>query len=135
MPHVYKITICLLCTDIDIPVLKYLARYTYLNSIFDWITTTHSSVIGPFRKNPSNKVGWGNEVLKGTEWRKSMCKLQGLSEKEVEFPRMIKSYCGISMGLGFWMALEFPRDVAKVCRTSRDKALFSPEFPRVKWQT
>ena len=36
------------------------------------------------------------------------------------------------MDLGFWMALEFPRDVAKFLGISKGEALFSPEFPRVK---
>ena len=31
------------------------------------------------------------------------------------------------MGIGFWMALEFPRGVAKFCEISGDdEALFSP---------
>ena len=30
------------------------------------------------------------------------------------------------MGIGFWMALEFPRGVAKFCGISGDEALFSP---------
>ena len=36
------------------------------------------------------------------------------------------------MGLGFWMPLEFPRDVAKFCGIFTGEALFSPEFLRVK---
>ena len=36
------------------------------------------------------------------------------------------------MGLGFCMALEFPKGVAKFCGISKDEALFSPEFLRVK---
>ena len=37
LPHVYQfsISICWLCTDIDIPILKYLARYTGFSSIFE----------------------------------------------------------------------------------------------------
>ena len=36
------------------------------------------------------------------------------------------------MVLGFRVALEFPRSVAKFCEISRDESLSSPEFPRVK---
>ena len=47
----------------------------------------------------------------------------------------LKIPSGISIDLGFWMAFEFPRGVAKYCGISRGEALFSAEFPRVKWQS
>ena len=53
LPHVYEvtITICSLCTDIDIPILKYLARYTGLNDIFNWIPQLHTvQLLGHSRK-------------------------------------------------------------------------------------
>ena len=91
MPYVSKVAICSLCINIDIPTLKYLARYTGLNSIFDWITTTHSSVIRLYQKNPKQQ-GWGHGISRGIEWRNSMWKLQGSSKKEVKFPRVIKKF-------------------------------------------
>ena len=54
LPHVYKVTVCLFCSDIHIPTLK----YTGLSGIFDWITQPYTVqlLLGYFRKNPSNKV-------------------------------------------------------------------------------
>ena len=34
--------------------------------------------------------------------------------------------------MGFWLALEFPRGVAKFCGIPKGEALLSPEFRRVK---
>ena len=38
--HMIMKILCSLCTQIDIPTLKYLARYTGLNIIFDWNNAT-----------------------------------------------------------------------------------------------
>ena len=81
LPHVYKITICSLCTDIDIPVLKYLARYTYLNSISDWITTTHSSVIGPFQKKSKQQGGLRTWNFEGYWMKKEHVEITGFKWK------------------------------------------------------
>ena len=103
MPYVSKVTICSLCIDIDIPTLKYLSRYTGLNSIFDWITTTHSSVIRLFQKK-AKQQRWGHGISRGIEWRNSMWKLQGSSKKEVKFPSVIKKFMwnfhGFLVGIG-----------------------------------
>ena len=40
--YMFTKIICSLCTEIDKPALKYLARYTGLKSIFDWITPQFS---------------------------------------------------------------------------------------------
>ena len=60
----WPITTCLrsyyrftLSTDIDIPILKYLARYTDLNGISEWITQPNSSVTGPFQKKSKQQSG------------------------------------------------------------------------------
>ena len=50
LSHIYEVTICSICTDVDILTLKYLARYIGLNSINK---IAHSSVNDLFQKNPN----------------------------------------------------------------------------------
>ena len=50
--------------------------------------------------------------------KKKHVEIPGSSKKEVKVPAVIKDSCEISMCLGLWMVLKFPRGVAKFCGIS-----------------
>ena len=118
----WPITTCLrsyyrftLSTDIDIPILKYLATYTDLNGIFEWITQPNTvQLLGHSRKNPNNKVDWGHGIASGIKCRKSTWKLQGLSKKQVEFPEVIKKFIRDFHGSWFLNGIGISNECSKI---------------------
>ena len=83
--------------------------------------------MGSSRKKRKTE-GWAYEFpgfLKNSKWH-----FQGFIKSIEVFPRVIKKKsCGISRGLCFWR-LKLQRCV----KVSRGEALFSLEFPGVKWR-
>ena len=67
-------------------------------------------------------------------WRKRMSKFQGSIKKVEKFPGALKKKILLNVH-GYWfLTLEFPRGVTKICRISGDESFFSPEYLRIKWQ-
>ena len=66
-------------------------------------------------------------------WRNSKWHFQGFFKSIEVFPGVIKKKCGISRGLCFW-CLKLQRHVTHFFEVSRGEALFSLEFPGVKWR-
>ena len=91
-------------------------------------------------KKKTNRVemgrGGGRLRIWNLQWYQtnSIWNFQGLIKNDVEFPRATKEkfveFPGVLVS--WFLTLEFPRDVRKICGISRGGTLLCLEFPGVK---
>ena len=89
----------------------------------------------PISNRITYPLGWGRGIghgisggLEGKAW-----KFQGSIKKEVEIPGVLKKNYIMQNFHGSWfVTLEFPRGVTQICRISRGKSVFPPEFHGLK---
>ena len=74
---------------------------------------------------------WGHGISRGIE---EHIEIAGITQKRVPFSPNQKTIMWNFHGSWF-LLLEFSRVLVQFCEISWGEALFSPEFPRIKWQT